>query len=109
MQEKDKFFTVDKYYNGYDSTKQYKLGTNNGFESITNQKEIEGIIYNQPFSIKFSALNQQRTILLNNKIVFIVEGLTKPHQMVESNTNISQELKNLLLLIAYGEIFQSPN
>jgi hypothetical protein len=107
--EKDKFFTVDQFYNGYDSTKKYKLGTNNGFESITHQKEIEGMIYNQPFSIKIGALNQQRTILLNNKIVLVVEGLTKPHQMVECNTSISQELKNLLLLIAYGEIFQSPN
>jgi hypothetical protein len=107
--EKDKFYNIDEYYNGYDSTKKYKLGTSNGLETITHQKVIEGFIYNHPFSIQFSALNHLKTIFFDNKIVLITEGINKPNQMIENSSNLTKEIKNLLLLIAYGEIFQSPN
>lgn len=107
--EQNKYFNVDVFYNGYDSAKQYKLGLNYGPEKIIHSKVIEGKIYQHQFVIKFSAYNRQRTILLDDKIIMIVEGITKPHQMVNMVNDIPNDLRNLLLLMAYGEIFQSPN
>jgi hypothetical protein len=107
--EEGKYINVDVLYNGYDSTKQYKMGSFNEPEKIIHSKVIEGTIYKHPFSIKMSADNRLKTILLDDKIVMIVEGVNKPHQMVIMINDIPIEIKNLLLLMAYGEIFQSPN
>lgn len=107
--EEGKYLNVDVLYNGFDSTKQYKMGTFNGPEKIIHSKVIEGTIYKHSFAIKMSANNRLKTILLDDKIVMIVEGTNKPHQMVSMDNDIPIEIKNLLLLMAYGEIFQSPN
>ena len=107
--EEGKYLNVDVLYNGYDSTKQYKMGNFNGPEKIIHSKVIAGTIYKHSFAIKISANNRLKTILLDDKIVMIVEGLNKPHQMVNLANDLTIEIKNLLLLMAYGEIFQSPN
>jgi hypothetical protein len=109
VQEKDKFYFADQIYNGYDSTKKYNIGTSYGPEAIIHSKVIEGNVYNHNFKIEFSVLQQQKTILVDNKILMIIEGTNKPHQMVSVPSDISNNFKNLLLLIAYGELFQSPN
>ena len=107
--EEGKYLNVDVLYNGYDSTKQYKMGNFNGPEKIIHSKVIAGTIYKHSFAIKIGANNRLKTILLDDKIVMIVEGLNKPHQMVNLANDLTIEIKNLLLLMAYGEIFQSPN
>ena len=107
--EKEKFYTVDQYYNGYDSTKKFMLGTNNGLEAINHKTIIEGKVHNHSFVIQVSATSHQKTILVDDQIVLIIEGSNKPHQMVENSTHLDKDLKHLLLLMAYGEIFQSPN
>jgi hypothetical protein len=107
--EEGKYYNMDVLYNGYDTTKQYKVGTSNGPEKIIHSKVIMGSIYKHPFAIQISADNRQKTILLDDKIVMIVEGANKPHQMVNMANDIPLDVKNLLLLMAYGEIFQSPN
>ena len=107
--EQDKYFNVDVFYNGFDSTRKFIMGSNNGPEKIIHSKVIEGKIYQHKFAIKLSAYNRQKTILLDDKIVMVVEGVKKPHQMVQISNELSIDLKNLLLLMAYGEIFQSPN
>ncbi len=108
-QEKEKFYYPDQIYNGYDSTKKFNIGTNYGPIAIVNAKVIEGIVYKHNFKIEFSVLQQQKTILVDNKILMIIEGANKPRQMVTVPSDIDINLTNLLLLMAYGELFQSPN
>lgn len=107
--EKDKYYYPDQVYNGYDSTNKYKIGGNFEPELITHTKVIEGSINKHDFKIQISMPQKQKTIYIDNKICMIVEGTNKPHQMVSLPTTIDGSLKNLLLMIAYGELFQSPN
>jgi hypothetical protein len=106
--EKDKFFYPDKVYNGYDSTKQFTINNKINGLPITHATVISGNVYDQEFSIQFDNGQQLKTILINNKIVAIIEGSKKPRQMVNVAKENNNNLINLLLLMAYGELFQSP-
>ena len=106
--EKNKYFYPDKVYNGYDSTKVFPLGTYYAKQPIVHARVIEGKILDHPFSIKINYVNNLKTISLDEKIIMVLEGKKKPAQMVLLDKNISNQLVNLLLLIAYSEIFQSP-
>lgn len=107
--EKTKFYYPNYVYNGYDSTNKFKIGANNEPEAIIHSRVIEGKVYNHEFKIQFSIQQKLKTIFVDGEIVMIVEGINKPHQMVSLASSLNQDLKNLLLLIAYGELFQSPN
>lgn len=107
--EKNKFYYPDQIYNGYDSSKKYTMGTSYGAQAIVHERVVEGKVLNHDFAIQFDFSQRQKTILMDNKIVMIIEGDKKPRQMVNLSTNTDLKLSNLLLMIAYSEIFQSPN
>ncbi len=112
--EKNKTYFPDIIYNGYDSTKQFNLGTHYGASPIVHANVIEGAAYGHSFKIQFSLPQKQRTIIVDDQIIMVVEGKIKPHQMFMAPTEnrqpvIQDSFKNLLLLMAYSEIFQSPN
>jgi hypothetical protein len=106
--EQDKFYYPDKVYNGYDSSKTFSLGTFIAKQPITNAKSIEGNLLGHTFSIKINYDTNLKTISLDGKIIMVVEGNKKPTQMVLTDKKIPSTLTNLLLLIAFSEIFQRP-
>ena len=106
--EKDKFYYPHKIYNGYDSTKQFEIIDKVNALPIWHTSVISGKIYGQDFSIQFDNDQKLKTILLDNKIVMVIEGSKKPKQMINLSIN-NNNINNLLLLMAYGELFQSPN
>ncbi len=106
--EQDKFYYPDKVYNGYDSSKTFSLGTFIAKQPITNAKSIEGNLLGHEFSIKINYDTDLKTISLDGKIIMVVEGNKKPTQMVLTDKKNPSTLTNLLLLIAFSEIFQRP-
>lgn len=110
--EKDKLYYPHKVYNGYDSTKQFEIFDKISSFPILHTTVITGKVYGQEFSIQFDNGQQLKTILLDNKIVMVIDGNKKPRQMInlfKVNNNSNNNINNLLLLMAYGELFQSPN
>ncbi len=107
--ELNKFYYPDKVYNGYDSTKAFALGTFYAKQLIVHTSAIEGKVLGHNFSIKINLETNLKTISLDNKIIMVVQGDKKPIQMVLVENNIPVRLTNLLLLIAYSEIFQHPS
>jgi hypothetical protein len=106
--EENKFIYTNKVFNGYDSTKQFELSEGKKTMPIIHSRVITGKINNQNFTIQFDNNQSIKTILVDDKIVMVIQGENKPLQMVELPNSVSNEHKNLLLLIAYGELFQSP-
>jgi hypothetical protein len=107
--EQDKYYNPDKVYNGYDSSKTFSLGTFYAKQPITNAKSIEGNLLGHTFSIKINTATNLKTISLDDSIIMVVEGNKKPSQMVWTDKKIPSTIVNLLLLIAFSEIFQSPS
>jgi hypothetical protein len=62
---------------------------------------------NHDFVIQLNYENNITTLLIDEQIVMVVSGNKKPIQMVEKRIALPA-LENLLLLIAYAEIFQQP-
>jgi hypothetical protein len=62
---------------------------------------------NHDFVIQLNYENNITTILIDKQIVMAISGNKKPLQMVEKR-NTHPTIENLLLLIAYAEIFQQP-
>jgi hypothetical protein len=62
---------------------------------------------NHNFVIQLNYENNITTLLIDKQIVMVISGNKKPVQMVEKRTDLPA-LENLLLLIAYAEIFQQP-
>ena len=106
--EKEKYFYPDKIYNGYDSTKQFIINDKINGLPITHGTVISGNVYNQEFSIQFDNNQTLKTILINGKMTAVIDGRKKPRQMINQDKE-NNNLNNLLLLMAYGELFQSPN
>jgi hypothetical protein len=107
--ELNKYYYPDKVYNGYDSSKAFALGTFYNKQLIVQTRVIEGQLLGHNFSIKINFETNLKTISLDNKIIMVVLGNKKPSQMVLVENNIPAVLTNLLLLMAYSEIFQSPS
>ena len=107
--ELSKYFYPDRVYNGYDSTKAFALGTFYAKQLILQASVIEGKVLGHNFSIKINLETNLKTISLDNKIIMVVHGDKKPSQMVLVENNTPAHLMNLLLLIAFSEIFQSPS
>jgi hypothetical protein len=107
--ENTKFYYPNALYNGYDSSKKYVVQTFNKPMQITHSKVISGKLYNHTFKIQFDNDQSLKTILVDEKVVMILDGLNKPRQMVTLPNSLEDSFRNLLILIAYGELFQSPN
>ena len=107
--EPDKYFYPDIIYNGYDSSKTFTLGTFYPKQPIVHSRVIEGKILEHSFSIKVDYENNLKTISLDDKIIMVVGGDKRPTQMVLVDKNMPATILNLLLLIAYCEIFQNAS
>jgi hypothetical protein len=107
--ENTKFYYPNTVYNGYDSSKQYNVQAFNKPMQITHSKVIIGKLYNHKFKILFDNDQSLKTILVDDKEVMIIDGFNKPRQMVVLPNSLDDSFRNLLILIAYGELFQTPN
>jgi hypothetical protein len=107
--ENTKFYYPNTVYNGYDSTKQFNVQAFNKPMQITHSRVITGKLYNHTFKILFDNDQSLKTILVDDKEVLIIDGLNKPRLMVTLPNSFEDAFRNLLILIAYGELFQSPN
>jgi len=107
--EQNKAYYPDKVYNGYDSSKIFSLGTFYEKQPITNVKSIEGTLLGHEFSVKINGATNLKTISLDGKMIMVVEGNKKPIQMVWTDKKTPSTLVNLLLLIAFSELFQRPS
>ena len=107
VKEENKFYYPDIVYNGYDSIHMSNLGTLFAKQPIKHSRVISGSAMQHEFVIQLNYENNITTVLIDKKIVMAISGNKKPIQMVEKRTALPA-LENLLLLIAYAEIFQQP-
>ena len=107
VKEENKFYYPDIVYNGYDSSHTVNLGTLFAKQPIKHSRVISGSAMQHEFVIQLNYENNITTVLIDKKIVMAISGNKKPIQMVEKRTALPA-LENLLLLIAYAEIFQQP-
>jgi hypothetical protein len=107
VKEENKFYYPDIVYNGYDSSQTANLGTLFAKQPIKHSRVISGNSMNHDFVIQLNYENNITTLLIDEQIVMVVSGNKKPIQMVEKRIALPA-LENLLLLIAYAEIFQQP-
>jgi len=107
VKEENKFYYPDNVYNGYDSSHTASLGTLFAKQPIKHSRVISGNAMNHDFVIQLNYENNITTLLIDKKMVMAISGNKKPIQMVEKRTALPA-LENLLLLIAYAEIFQQP-
>ena len=107
VKEENKFYYPDLVYNGYDSSHSANLGTFFAKQPITHSRVITGKSMNHDFVIQLNYENNITTILIDKQMVMAISGNKKPLQMVEKRNNLPT-IENLLLLIAYAEIFQQP-
>ena len=107
VKEENKFYYPDLVYNGYDSSHSANLGTFFAKQPITHSRVISGKSMNHDFVIQLNYENNITTILIDKQMVMAISGNKKPLQMVEKR-NTLPTIENLLLLIAYAEIFQQP-
>ena len=107
VQEENKFYYPDIVYNGYDSSNSANLGTFFAKQPIKHSRVISGKSMNHDFVIQLNYENNITTLLIDKQIVMVISGNKIPIQMVEKRASLPA-LENLLLLIAYAEIFQQP-
>ena len=102
-------FNSNKIYNGYDSNSMYTLNTNYPKGIISISKSVEGTIGKDSFKILFNNEIDVKMIYLNNLPILVAKGSNKPNYLVPIEQVNQNSISALLLLIAYSEIFQSPN
>ncbi len=102
-------FNSNKIYNGYDSNSMYTLNTNYPKGTISISKSVEGRIGKDTFKILFNNDIDVKLIYLNNVAVMAAKGRNKPNYLIPIEQINQHSMSALLLLIAYSEIFQSPN
>lgn len=102
-------FNSNKIYNGYDSNSMYTLNTNYPKGTISISKSVEGRIGKDTFKILFNNDIDVKLIYLNNVAVLAAKGRNKPNYLIPIEQVNQHSMSALLLLIAYSEIFQSPN
>ena len=102
-------FNSNKIYNGYDSSSMYTLNTNYPKGIISISKSVEGNIGKDTFKILFNNEIDVKLIYLNNLPILVAKGKNKPNYLVPIEQVNQHSISPLLLLIAYSEIFQSPN
>lgn len=102
-------YNSNEIYNGYDSSSVYKLNSNYPKGAIQMAKSVEGNIGKDAFKIYFNNDIDLRIIYLNNVAIMVAQGKNKPTNLIPLVPFNQNETVSLLLLIAYSEIFQSPN
>lgn len=102
-------FNSNQIYNGYDSSSIYVLNSNYPKGVITISKSVEGSIGKDSFKILFNNDIDVKLIYLNNVAVMAAKGRNKPNYLIPIEPVNQQSINTLLLLIAYSEIFQTPN
>jgi hypothetical protein len=102
-------FNSNQIYNGYDSNSIYTLNTRYPKGIISISKSIEGTIGKDTFKILFNNDIDVKIIYINNEAIMAAKGRNKPNYLIPIQQGYSNSIITLLLLIAYSEIFQSPN
>jgi len=102
-------FNSNQIYNGYDSNSIYTLNTKYPKGNIFLFKSIEGTIGKDAFKILFNNQIDVRIIYINNEAIMAAKGRNKPNYLIPIQQGYPSSITTLLLLIAYSEIFQSPN
>jgi hypothetical protein len=102
-------FNSNQIYNGYDSSSVYSLNSNYPKGIISFSKSIEGMIGKDTFKILFNNDIDIKIIYLNNVPIIATKGRNKPNYIIPIEQGYPSSITSLLLLIAYSEIFQSPN
>ena len=102
-------FNSNKIYNGYDSSSMYTLNTNYPKGVISISKSLEGTIGKDTFKILFNNEIDVKIIYVNNVAIMAAKGRSKPNYLIPLAQVNQSPISSLLLLIAYSEIFQSPN
>jgi hypothetical protein len=103
------FFNSNQIYNGYDSSSLYTLNSNYPKGLITISKSIVGTIGKDGFKILFNDDIDVKIFYLNNVAIMATKGRNKPNYIIPIQQGYPSSITSLLLLIAYSEIFQSPN
>lgn len=102
-------FNSNQIFNGYDSSSIYLLNSNYPKGVVAISKSVEGSIGKDAFKILFNNDIDVKIIYLNNVAIMAAKGRNKPNYIIPI-TQVNQiNITSLLLLIAYSEIFQSPN
>ncbi len=102
-------FNSNQIYNGFDSTSLYTLNSNYPKGLISISRSVEGTIGKDGFKILFNNDIDVKIIYLNNVAIMATKGRNKPNYLIPIQQGYSSSMTSLLLLIAYSEIFQSPN
>jgi hypothetical protein len=102
-------FNSNQIYNGYDSNSIYTLNTRYPKGIISISRSIEGKIGKDTFKILFNNDIDVKIIYINNEAIMAAKGRNKPNYLIPIQQGYSNSIITLLLLIAYSEIFQSPN
>jgi hypothetical protein len=102
-------FNSNQIYNGYDSNSIYALNSNYPKGIINLSKSVEGTIGKDAFKIIFNNDIDVKIIFLNNVAIMAAKGRNKPNYIIPIQQGSPSSITSLLLLIAYSEIFQSPN
>ena len=102
-------FNSNQIYNGYDSSSIYVLNSNYPKGVIAISKSVEGRIGKDTFKILFNNDIDVKLIYLNNVAVMAAKGRNKPNYLIPIEPVNQHSINTLLLLIAYSEIFQTPN
>ena len=102
-------FNSNQIYNGYDSNSIYTLNTKYPKGIISISKSIEGTIGKDTFKILFNNDIDVKIIYINNEAIMAAKGRNKPNYLIPIQQGYPNSIITLLLLIAYSEIFQSPN
>jgi len=103
------FFNSNQIFNGIDSSSLYTLNSNFPKGIVTISKSIEGSIGKYAFKILFNDDIDVKIIYLNNVAIMATKGRNKPNYIIPIQQGYPSSITSLLLLIAYSEIFQSPN
>jgi hypothetical protein len=102
-------FNSNQIYNGYDSSTLYSLNSNYPKGIITIAKSVEGSIGEDSFKILFNNDIDIKIIYINNVATMAAKGRNKPDFLIPIAQVNQSSITSLLLLIAYSEIFQTPN
>lgn len=103
------FYNSNAIYNGVDSGSVYQLNSNYPKGIISISKSVEGNIGEDRFKILFNNDIDLKIIYLNNVAIMAAKGRNKPVYVIPIEQPNPTAISSLLLLMAYSEIFQSPN
>ncbi len=102
-------YNSNEIYNGVDSNSIFKLKTSYPKGPILFSKSVEGTVGKDTFKILFNDDIDLKVIYLNNVVIQVVQGKKKPINLIPVEQTKQNTVSALLLMIAYSEIFQSPN